>query len=100
MSVLDRRTEIQVTDLAWMKRAECRGQSHLFYPPLRERPDSRIRRETAAKSICALCSSRDICRQYGRDNHEYGVWGGENEEERVAAGFRLNAPVGVPRPNR
>jgi WhiB family transcriptional regulator, redox-sensing transcriptional regulator len=92
--------ELVFNDLAWMHDAECKGQSHLFYPPLRERPDSRIRREAAARAICALCPASAECREYGRVNHEYGVWGGENEEERVTAGYRLNAPVGVPRPPR
>ena len=92
--------ELVFTDLAWMIDAECKGQSQLFYPPLRERPDSRLRREAAACAICAMCPSKAECREYGRVNHEYGVWGGENEEERVAAGYRLNAPVGVPRPPR
>ena len=27
--------------------------------------------------------------------HEYGFWGGESEEERHAAGYRLIAPIGV-----
>lgn len=39
----------------------------------------------------------DLCREFGRLNHEYGFWGGENEAKRVAAGYRLNAPVGVRR---
>jgi WhiB family transcriptional regulator, redox-sensing transcriptional regulator len=100
MSVPETWNELVYTDLAWMVDAECKGQSHLFYPPLRERPDSRLRREAAACAICQMCSSRAVCREYGRTNHEYGVWGGENEEDRVAAGYRLNAPVGVPRPPR
>ena len=28
-------------------------------------------------------------------NHEYGFWGGESEDERHAAGYRLIAPIGV-----
>ena len=36
-----------------------------------------------------------LCRSFGRDHHEYGFWGGESEDERHAAGFRLIAPIGV-----
>ena len=54
-----------------------------------------MRREAAAKAICASCPVVEPCREFGRLHHEYGVWGGENEEKRVRAGYRLNAPVGV-----
>ncbi len=39
------------------------------------------------------------CKEFARENHEYGFWGGESEDERHNAGFRLNAPIGVV-PNR
>ena len=41
----------------------------------------------------ARCS--DICQGYARTHHEYGFWGGESEDERHAAGYRLIAPIGV-----
>jgi hypothetical protein len=31
---------------------------------------------------------------------KYGLWGGENEEQRVVAGFNLPAPVGIKRLDR
>jgi WhiB family redox-sensing transcriptional regulator len=34
------------------------------------------------------------CRGWARENREYGFWGGESEEERAAAGFRVEMPVG------
>jgi WhiB family redox-sensing transcriptional regulator len=37
----------------------------------------------------------DTCRSFARENHEYGFWGGESEEERHSAGFHLIAPIGV-----
>jgi WhiB family transcriptional regulator, redox-sensing transcriptional regulator len=97
MALLDRigDSAIEHADLSWMSKGHCQGQVALFFPPLAERPDSRIRREAAAKSICAECPVQVPCRTFGRTHHEYGVWGGENEEERVQAGYRLNAPVGV-----
>jgi WhiB family transcriptional regulator, redox-sensing transcriptional regulator len=97
VALLDRIGEsgIEHADLSWMAKGHCQGQSALFFPPLAERPDSRNRREAAAKSICAECPVQVPCRTFGRIHHEYGVWGCENEEERVQAGYRLNAPVGV-----
>jgi WhiB family transcriptional regulator, redox-sensing transcriptional regulator len=82
-------------DLSWMTMGHCKGQAGLFFAPLGERPDSRLRREGAAKAICAGCPVEVACRDFGRTHHEYGVWGGENEEERVQAGYKLNAPIGV-----
>jgi WhiB family transcriptional regulator, redox-sensing transcriptional regulator len=95
MAVLDDVRDVESVDMAWMLNAQCHGQAALFFPPLAERPDARMRRESAAKAICAQCPVLERCRTYGRSHHEYGVWGGENEEERVRAGYRLNAPVGV-----
>jgi WhiB family redox-sensing transcriptional regulator len=34
------------------------------------------------------------CREWARSQGEYGFWGGESEEERAAAGFRVELPVG------
>jgi WhiB family transcriptional regulator, redox-sensing transcriptional regulator len=86
-----------VHDLSWMASARCIGKRELFFSPLFERPPARELREAAAKAYCEQCEVRDECRKFGRLNHEYGFWGGENEAERVAAGYRLNAPVGVRR---
>jgi WhiB family transcriptional regulator, redox-sensing transcriptional regulator len=86
-----------VHDLSWMASARCTGHAHLFFSPLFERPTGREVRETAAKAICERCEVSEECRTFARVNHEYGFWGGENEAERVTAGYRLNAPVGVRR---
>ena len=40
----------------------------------------------------ARCSTP--CRQWAREHREYGFWGGESEEERAAAGYRVDMPVG------
>jgi WhiB family transcriptional regulator, redox-sensing transcriptional regulator len=79
----------------WMKTAACRGLTVLFFPPSAERPQARDRREASARSVCASCSILSECRDYARQNHEYGFWGGESEDERHAAGFRLIAPIGT-----
>jgi WhiB family redox-sensing transcriptional regulator len=85
----------QEGDDAWMADAACRGLSQLFFPPQAERPQARERRELTAKLVCAACSAVTSCREFARANHEYGLWGGESEDERHAAGYRLIAPIGV-----
>jgi WhiB family redox-sensing transcriptional regulator len=45
--------------------------------------------------VCASCSARTTCRDFAREHHEYGLWGGESEDERHDAGFRLIAPIGI-----
>jgi len=83
------------TDDRWMNGAACRGLTHLFFPPPAERPQARERREAMATSVCASCIMNSTCREFARTNHEYGFWGGESEDERHEAGFRLIAPIGV-----
>ena len=79
----------------WMKQAACRGLSHLFFPAPAERPQARDRREATASAVCSDCRVQVDCRQFARENHEYGFWGGESEDQRHAAGYRLIAPIGV-----
>jgi WhiB family transcriptional regulator, redox-sensing transcriptional regulator len=83
------------TDDRWMDDAACKGLTHLFFPAPAERPQARDRREAAARMVCGSCQVNHICQQFARSNHEYGFWGGESEDERHAAGFRLIAPIGV-----
>ncbi|HAP77307.1 MAG TPA: WhiB family transcriptional regulator [Acidimicrobiaceae bacterium] len=83
------------TDDRWMASAACKGLTHLFFPPPAERPQARDRRESMAKAVCSSCTVNSTCREFARTNHEYGFWGGESEDERHAAGFRLIAPIGV-----
>ena len=45
--------------------------------------------------VCGECTVRPTCRSFARSHHEYGFWGGESEDERHAAGYRLIAPIGV-----
>ena len=84
-----------VADEDWMPRAACKGLTHLFFPTPAERPQARERREATAREVCSSCSVRVSCRDFARDEHEYGFWGGESEDERHAAGYRLIAPIGV-----
>ena len=82
-------------DLGWTGAGACNGRAELFFPSFAERPQTRLKREAKAKAICQSCDVLAECRTYGRSHHEYGIWGGENEEERVLAGFALHAPIGT-----
>jgi len=79
----------------WTQFANCKGKTKLFFAPKAERPQARARREAKAKSLCANCTVQQTCKEFARNNHEYGLWGGENEEERHLAGFTIAAPIGV-----
>jgi WhiB family redox-sensing transcriptional regulator len=80
--------------LAWTVDAACIGQTDLFFAPAGERPETRVLRETRARAICHACDVFEQCRDWAREHREYGFWGGESEEERAAAGFRVDMPVG------
>jgi WhiB family redox-sensing transcriptional regulator len=80
--------------LEWTKDAECVGQTRLFFAPAGERPEARVVREAQARAICHACPVLDDCRSWAREHREYGFWGGESEEERAAAGYRVDMPVG------
>ncbi len=79
----------------WMAKGACKGLTSVFFPPSAERPQARERREALARSVCAGCTVVIDCRSYARENHEYGFWGGESEDERHGAGYRLIAPIGI-----
>ena len=80
--------------LEWTDRASCGGQTRLFFAPPGERPEARAVREAQARAICHACPVLEQCRDWAREHREYGFWGGESEEERAAAGFRVDMPVG------
>src|SRR6478735_1276833 len=82
-------------ELQWMDAAACKGLTHLFFASSGERPEHRRPREAKAAAICRGCTVGMQCKEFARVNHEYGFWGGESEDERHNAGFRLNAPIGV-----
>jgi len=98
MSTLDspsRTDGSPAADDSWVAQAACVGRTVLFFPPYAERPQARLRREQRARALCAGCPVAEPCRQSGREHHEYGIWGGENEEQRMRAGYALMAPVGT-----
>ena len=79
----------------WMQRRRVQGAHSPVLPTPAERPQARERREATARQVCASCAVRLDCRDFARGQHEYGFWGGESEDERHAAGYRLIAPIGV-----
>jgi WhiB family redox-sensing transcriptional regulator len=68
----------------WQEHGACReADTALFFHPQNERGLSRVRRDRAAKSVCARCAVRLECADYAiRAREPYGVWGGLTEEER------------------
>jgi WhiB family transcriptional regulator, redox-sensing transcriptional regulator len=84
-----------VGDGDWRAHAVCKGKTHLFFPPKAERPQARARREAQASLLCSTCPVQGPCQSFARENHEYGYWGGESEEDRHLAGFTVAAPIGI-----
>lgn len=81
----------------WLDDAGCVGYGSLFFPSNAERPQARARREGKARLICLRCDVRLRCRDFAREQREFGFWGGENEEERTLAGFAVPNPIGARR---
>lgn len=95
MSTIEISIDRNEADDDWMRQGACKGLTHLFFPTAAERPQARERREAAAQEVCRSCSVQAKCVTFARLHHEYGFWGGESEDERHAAGFRLIAPIGI-----
>ncbi len=79
----------------WTQFANCKGKTYLFFAPKAERPQARARREAKAKSLCDSCMVQEECREFARNNREYGYWGGESEETRHVLGYTVAAPIGI-----
>ncbi|MEO5974824.1 MAG: WhiB family transcriptional regulator [Ilumatobacteraceae bacterium] len=85
----------EVNPELWKQAANCKGKMKLFFARRAERPQARLRREAKAFRLCAECSVQERCKNYARNSHEYGFWGGESEEDRHLAGFTVTAPIGI-----
>lgn len=70
----------------------CRGKTKIFFARPGEREGRRNRREALARAYCACCTVAEACREAGRDGREHGMWGGENDEQRAAAGYGPRSP--------
>jgi WhiB family transcriptional regulator, redox-sensing transcriptional regulator len=69
----------------WRQHAAChRIDPAMFFGPDRlEGRLERRERERAAKSICAHCPVRSLCREYAlRTREPHGIWGGLTELDR------------------
>jgi WhiB family redox-sensing transcriptional regulator len=85
--------KIIFSDLSWMNDAKCKNKSDLFFGPTKEGRLQKSAREARAIAICATCPVIYKCRLLGRENGELGIWGGETEDERYAAGYLKNDDV-------
>jgi len=86
--------ENHASGASWQSIASCNGQTDLFFAAPGERPEARARREAKARQICLACPVLAPCQDWARENREYGFWGGESEEDRALAGYRVDMPVG------
>lgn len=77
----------------WQDHGACRDyDSTLFFHPQNERGSARMKRDRAAKLVCAACPVRLECADYAvRAREPYGVWGGLSEEERELIYARLDS---------
>ncbi len=75
----------------WQGLGACReADTELFFHPQNERGLARLRRDRAAKAVCARCDVRIECADYSiRSREPYGVWGGLTEEERERIYVRI-----------
>ena len=60
--------------MKWIAKANCKGQTALFFAPDNERPPSRNRRVAQALALCAACPVASDCVDAKGDN--VGIWGG------------------------
>ncbi|MEM1332420.1 MAG: WhiB family transcriptional regulator [Actinomycetota bacterium] len=79
----------------WRDQANCKGHLSLFFAKKAERPQARARREAKANALCKECPVVEPCREFARQNREYGFWAGESEEDRHLLGFTVSAPIGL-----
>ncbi|CAN5585502.1 hypothetical protein BH20ACT2_BH20ACT2_12450 [soil metagenome] len=92
-AVVDPTRAVTQAALPWAATAACKGRADLFFAPHGERPPARARRELAAREVCDACAVRVPCRAHARLWGEYGVWGGESEDEREEAGYLVSVAI-------
>ena len=62
---------------SWKLKAECFGMDTNIFFPTNDNKTIKI-----AKKVCASCSVKEECAEYGKLNgNGVGVWGGESESE-------------------
>ena len=80
--------------LTWTSEASCHGQSRVVVAPPGGPPPAPAGPAGPPPPRGPRGDVLHLCREWARDHREYGFWGGESEEERAAAGFRVDMPVG------
>lgn len=70
--------DFDLSHLAWMDRANCRGTDpEAFFPDKGENVTATVR------AICGSCPVQQTCLEYGLERPQLkGVWGGLGDEER------------------
>jgi hypothetical protein len=92
-------------EVRWQLSAACRGATDLFFP--KGRSEVARREQELAKGVCRGCDVRRHCFEaaFARDEPEFGVWAGLNEDERrsldrcvrhVVAKLRVPSDSGYP----
>lgn len=78
----------------WTTRRACTPEDlHLFYASGHGPRGERLRKERAAKAICAFCPVKAECLDYAlRLNDEHGIYGGMTSEERYERRRELPRP--------
>ena len=78
----------------WRSAAACRSADPELFFPISNSGTS-LEQIARAKAICAGCPVGRECLAFAlRTRQPYGIWGGATEEERVAAGRRLQLKRG------
>lgn len=68
-------------DMNWADGAKCDGEEPEFFFP--GEPKKNLEKTLEAKTFCQGCTVRLDCLEYSfRENLEYGVYGGLDEDER------------------
>lgn len=83
---------VPVSISSWQDAAMCKGKTEIFFAAPGERDGRRNRREALARAYCACCTVAEQCHEAGRAGREHGLWGGENDEQRAAAGYGPRSP--------
>ena len=87
---------LEPADDDWMRRRGVQGADPPVLPVVgRAAPGPGAPRGDGPPGLRRLHRAAATCQEFARANHEYGFWGGESEDERHAAGYRLIAPIGV-----
>ncbi|MGW3690126.1 WhiB family transcriptional regulator [Streptomyces sp. NPDC005125] len=70
----------------------CSYHPHLFHAPDdgdNDKGQRRRERTQLAVRLCRDCPVVRACRRWAREQGEHGIWGGETDRQRMAAGHRI-----------